>query len=323
MTDSSVSASITRRALLRRAAEGAGVLALSTPLIACLAPRASAAGPVGAPAAARSPDEERLVRWTNTLRAGGITPPSVSVGRAATRVGELAVGTPYVAFALESYLRDGGSPTGAEPLTLSLSHFDCVSLVESCVAIARLSGKPGEPTWARFGREVERLRYRDGIRSSYASRLHYFSEWIRDNASRGGVHDLGEELGGVADTRPLRFMTEHRSSYPALADEDVFAEIAARERGLDVHPRWVVPTARIPAISDRIRTGDILAFATAIEGLDVTHTAFAYRDAAGVLRVLHAPLSGGAVEVTRSTLPEYVAAIRRSTGILVARPLQA
>jgi phosphoenolpyruvate synthase/pyruvate phosphate dikinase len=39
-----------------------------------------------------------------------------------------------------------------------------------------------------------------------------------------------------------------------------------------------------------------------------------------VLRVLHAPLSGGVVEVTRSTLPEYVEAIKRATGILVARP---
>ena len=58
-----------------------------------------------------------------------------------------------------------------------------------------------------------------------------------------------------------------------------------------------------------------------IEGLDVTHSAFAYRGADGVLRVLHAPLSGGVVEVTESTLPQYVAAIRRATGILVARPL--
>jgi hypothetical protein len=37
--------------------------------------------------------------------------------------------------------------------------------------------------------------------------------------------------------------------------------------------------------------------------------------------VLHAPLSGGVVEITDSTLPQYVAAIRSSTGILVARPL--
>jgi hypothetical protein len=55
----------------------------------------------------------------------------------------------------------------------------------------------------------------------------------------------------------------------------------------------------------------------------VTHSAFAYRDPAGVLRVLHALLSGGVVEVTRTTLPEYVGAIRRATGILVARPLWA
>jgi hypothetical protein len=42
-----------------------------------------------------------------------------------------------------------------------------------------------------------------------------------------------------------------------------------------------------------------------------------------VLRVLHAPLSGGVVEVTDDTLPAYVAAIGLSTGILVARPLWA
>jgi hypothetical protein len=37
--------------------------------------------------------------------------------------------------------------------------------------------------------------------------------------------------------------------------------------------------------------------------------------------VLHAPLSGGVVQVTSSTLAEYVAAIRHATGILVARPV--
>jgi hypothetical protein len=166
------------------------------------------------------------------------------------------------------------------------------------------------------------MRYRGGERGAYASRLHYFSEWIADGGRRGLVRDLGAELGGAEDARPLRFMTEHRGSYPALADDGVFERIAAVERGLDARPRRVVPTARIPDVADGIETGDVLAFATSIPGLDVTHAAFAYRDAAGVLRVLHAPLSGGAVEVTRSTLPEYVAAIRRATGILVARPLR-
>ena len=82
----------------------------------------------------------------------------------------------------------------------------------------------------------------------------------------------------------------------------------------------MIPTGRILEVADQIESGDVLAFATGIPGLDVTHAAFAYRDEAKTLRVLHAPLSGGVVEVTSKTLPEYVAAIRRSTGILVARP---
>ena len=85
----------------------------------------------------------------------------------------------------------------------------------------------------------------------------------------------------------------------------------------------MVAADKIESVADRIQSGDVIAFATAIPGLDVTHAAFAYRGNDGILRVLHAPLSGGAVEITRTTLPEYVARIRRSTGILIARPLSA
>ncbi len=166
------------------------------------------------------------------------------------------------------------------------------------------------------------MRYRGGERRGYTSRLHYFSEWISDGEERGLVRDLGAELGGAEDARPLRFMTEHRPSYPALADDGLFREIGAIERKFDGHSRRVIPTKRIPEVVNRIETGDVLGFATEIPGLDVTHAAFAHRDEDGILRVLHAPLSGGVVAITRTTLPEYVAAIRRSTGILVARPLR-
>lgn len=267
------------------------------------------------------PDLERLTSWTGTLHAEGLAGPEAPLGRSAIRVGELAAGTSYQPFTLEAYLRGGGSPF-EEPLTLSLTRFDCVTLVESCLAVARLAGDEGAPTWERFGREIERMRYRGGERRGYTSRLHYFSEWITDGEKRGLVKDLGAELGGGEDARPLRFMSEHRASYPGLADDGVFREIQAIERGLDRHPRRVIPTKRIPEVVSRIDTGDVLAFATAIPALDVTHAAFAHRSADGIVRVLHAPLSGGVVEVTRTTLPEYVAAIRRSTGILVARPLQ-
>jgi hypothetical protein len=267
------------------------------------------------------PDQRRLTVWTAALRKEGLSGAEASLGRGATRVGELAAGTPYEAATLESYLRAGGSPS-EEPLSLSLTRFDCVTLVEACLGVARLAGGEDRPTWEGFGRQVERMRYRGGERRGYTSRLHYFSEWITDGEQRGLVEDLGAKLGAGEDARPLRFMTEHRASYAALADEDVYREIGAIERGRDGHPRRVVRTERIAEIADDIESGDVLGFATAIPGLDVTHAAFAYRDGKKILRVLHAPLSGGVVEVTRATLPQYVAAIRRSTGILIARPLR-
>jgi hypothetical protein len=304
---------ISRRELLRSAAATAAIIALPAPLVACARRAARAAADA---------DRARLAAWTAALRREGLARREAPLGRATVRVGELAVGTPYEAYTLEAYLRAGGSPTGAEPLTISLTRFDCVSLVEGCLAVARAADEAGAPSWDRFAAEIERMRYRGGERRGYTSRLHYFSEWIADGERRGLVRDLGAALGGVEDARPLRFMTEHRASYPALADDGVLREIGAMERSLDGHPRRVVPTERIAAVADMIETGDVLAFATAIPGLDVTHSALAYRGEDGVLRVLHAPLSGGAVEVTRATLPEYVAAIRRSTGILVARPLR-
>src|SRR5687767_4694375 len=306
--------------MLRAAAASIAALSLPIPLTACARDPRSDGQPAYQPAA--DEDRTRLTQWATRLRTEVLTRSDVPTGRSAARVGELAIGTPYVAFTLEEYIRAGGDPSGTEPLALSLTRFDCVSLVESCLAITRVADDTAAPTWERFGREMERMRYRGGERRDYTSRLHYFSEWISDGVRRGLLRDLGAELGGVEDARPLRFMTEHRASYPALANAKVFEGIAAMERSLDDEPRRVIPTERIPEVSDRIETGDVLAFATAIPGLDVTHSAFAYRDREGVLRVLHAPLSGGAVEITTTTLPQYVAAIRRSTGILVARPLR-
>ncbi len=311
-----MSTHLTRREALRSAAAAAAALAFPSLLQGCGFSRGAARAVEGD----RHPDRARLRTWASWIRAEVLATPDLTTGRAGARVGEFAIGTPYEAFTLEAYIKAGGDPSQKEPLTLSLTRFDCVSLVESALAVTRAADDAAPASWDRFAREMERMRYRGGVRGNYSTRLHYFSEWISDGAKRGLLRDLGEELGGVQDVRPLRFMTEHRGSYPALAHDDVFREIGEMEQRLDASPRWMIPTERIPDVADRIESGDVLAFATAIPGLDVTHSAFAYRDSLGVLRVLHAPLSGGAVEITAKTLPEYVAAIRRSTGILVARP---
>lgn len=298
---------LSRRQLLGAAALAAAGLSLPRAL------RAAAHRPAG------DDDRATLAAWVATLRREGLAERGAEIGRAVARAGELALGAPYAAGTLDAYLADG-DPTN-EPLVLTLARFDCVTLVEACVAVARVARAPGAPTWEAFARETERMRYRGGVRIGYVSRLHYFSEWIVDGGRRGLVRDLGARLEARDDARPLRFMTEHRSAYAALKDDGVFARIGEIERGLDAHPRHIVSPDRIPAALSGIRTGDVLAFATSIAGLDATHTGLAYRDRGGVMRVLHAPLAGGEVQVSRGTLPEYVAGLRNNIGILVARPL--
>ena len=74
--------------------------------------------------------------------------------------------------------------------TAYLTGFDCVTLVESSLAIARAAAVP-RARWSAFTHEIERMRYRGGVRAGYVSRLHYFSEWIADNARRGLLRELG------------------------------------------------------------------------------------------------------------------------------------
>jgi hypothetical protein len=304
---------LSRRHFLARAALGGAALLLPVP---------AWAGTSAFRAPPSDADRERLASWLRTLRSEGLVDPGVPLGRAVARVGELALGAPYAANTLEAYLAAGGSPA-AEPLTLHLLKFDCVSLVEAALAVARTAVAGPDAGWERFAAETERMRYRGGVRRDYASRLHYFSEWIADGARRGLVRDLGPALGSRPDARPLRFMSGHRASYAALADDASFHAVAAHERRLDASPRNLVARARIPQVQDQLQTGDVLAFATPIAGLDVTHTGLAYRSPDGVMRVLHAPLSGGGVvQVSPGTVADYVDGLRNATGILAARPLR-
>jgi hypothetical protein len=304
-----------RRAMIGDVAYLAAALAIPAPIFGRFGTRPTrAAAPTDL-----DPDLARFDGWTTALRTAQLADRTVPLGLAIARIGELAVGTPYEAHLLDAYLRRGDGPI-TEPLTLSLTRFDCTSFVESCVAVARAARAGGTPSWKGFGREVERMRYRNGLRGDYTTRLHYFSEWVADGDKRCLLRDMGLALGGTEDHRPLRFMTEHRDSYAALADDRVFRSMKEMEKRLDRLSRRVIPTARIASVEDRIQNGDILGFATSTPGLDVTHCAIAVRDSRGTLRVAHAPLAGGGVQVSRLPLAEYAAEIR-APGVMVARPI--
>lgn len=245
--------------------------------------------------------------------------PAVMPASVAT-VARTFVGRPYLASSLEV---QAPRPDAPEPLICRLDAFDCVTLVENSLAIARAlalaNGK--EASWETYRAELERVRYRGGVRGGYASRLHYFSDWIADNERRGVVKDITASLGGLPDKRPIVFMTAHRGSYRKLGDDRVFKEIQTVEASLARTTRYVLPNAKVAGIVPLLQSGDIIAFATDIEGLDVVHTGLLYRKPDGQIYLLHAPEPGRNVTLGARPLVDYLKAIPHHVAVIIARPL--
>ncbi|MDX1392772.1 MAG: DUF1460 domain-containing protein [Gemmatimonadota bacterium] len=255
------------------------------------------------------------VRWA---RAEGLD--RAEAGEAVGRLARSFVDTPYTPGTLEA--------EGPEGLVINFREFDCVTFVENMLAMTRFIRGGGaellaDPDRARATYEeyLTDLRYRGGRLDGYASRLHYFSEWLSDNAGRGLVVPVTPELDPALDDEPIDFMSSHPDAYRQLADPGVLAAIARMEERLNAAgPRVYVPESRIADIADRIRTGDVIAATSTVSGLDIAHTGLAlWID--GRLHMVHAPLVGRSVEISEAPLAERIARISGQDGIMVARPI--
>jgi hypothetical protein len=235
---------------------------------------------------------------------------TLPIGEVVARVGSWFVGAPYTPATLEA--------EGAEHLVVNLREFDCVTYVESMLALARVI-RARQTGFDDYRNALRTIRYRAGRLDTYPSRLHYFSEWIADNQHKGVVDDHTKLLGGVVDAEPIDFMTRHRKAYRQLADEAFFQAVRERELQLSKKPRYMIPESNIETVAPRIRNGDVIAATSSIKGLDVAHTGLAFWKG-GTLHMMHAPLIGDSVEISENPLSERVIFIERQDGIMVARP---
>jgi hypothetical protein len=237
---------------------------------------------------------------------------TLPLGEIVARVGRRFVGEPYTPHTLEI--------EGPERLVVNLREFDCVTYVESVLALARLV-RERRPDFAGFTEELRRIRYRDGRLDGYPSRLHYFSDWIADNARMGLVRDITAELGGQPVAEPVDFMSRNAGSYAKLVEDPTLVDaIRQVEVELTTRPRHAIPQAGIAAVADSIRNGDIIATTSTVGGLDIAHTGFAlWVD--GRLHLMHAPLVGRSLEISERPLADRILRIEGQDGMMVARPL--
>ncbi len=232
------------------------------------------------------------------------------LGKTMVAVGKTFLGTPYVAKTLE---------VGAvETLVVNLQELDCTTYVENVLAFSRML-KEQETSFDDYTQNLEAIRYKNGILDGYASRLHYFSEWIANNGTKGLLTDITSQIGGVEITKDINFMSTHRDLYPFLKDDTNFQKIKASENYLNNQPICILPQDKIAANEHLIHSGDVIALTTSINGLDITHTGLASRERDGRIHLLHAS-SSGEVKVSELSLVDYLKNIKKNTGIMVARP---
>ena len=239
-------------------------------------------------------------------------------GEAMAALGRTFVGTTYIPGTLEA--------PGDEHIVVNLRELDCVTFIENVWALLRFHRSEGvaalaDPEAARAAYEghLQAIRYRDGRLSGYPSRLHYFSDWLWNHEDRGHLRLVTSDIGGVADSEAIDFMSTHPDAYRQLADPAHLDAIRTREAELTARgPRVFIPQEAVAAAAEGIRDGDIIAATSTVAGLDIAHTGIALWED-GRLHLLHAPLVGRSVEISELPLADRIQGIGGQDGIMVGR----
>jgi hypothetical protein len=182
-----------------------------------------------------------------------------------------------------------GSVDSPEVFTASLDGFDCVTYIETVLALALASDAEGFIEWLR------KIRYARG-RIQWNRRNHYMTGWIRNNTSSGIIKPFS--VAGVLTLRKERAL----NTVPGLAPQ------RARMK--------YVPKRAMPRLAAHLQTGDLIFFVATRNNLDVFHAGIIVRDGK-TLRMRHASRSqGGVVE---QQLSEFLKT-NRMAGVIAVRP---
>lgn len=222
--------------------------------------------------------------------------------------------TPYVAHTLEG---------DTEMLTINIDKLDCTTFVETLYALTRTTLSQ-RATWRDYANNLESVRYRDGVMSDYSSRLHYISDWIINNSTRGNIKDITPNFKDCRYiVKTIDFMSRHRDLYPSLKDSIIFSKIRNYEIGYRSHRFPYIKKALVNTkdAKETFKSGDIIGMVTNIDGLDISHLGIILNEN-GKLYFLNASMGGKKVQIEKQLFADYLAGIRNNIGIRVFRIIE-
>ena len=236
-----------------------------------------------------------------------------SIGKIIVEIGKQFIGTDYISHSLEISDR--------ENLVVNLRKFDCTTFLDNSLVLARLI-KKNDFSFNDYTNELINERYRDGKLKKYPSRLHYFSDWLYDAEKRGLIKNITKDIGGEIYHKKIYFMSKNKKYYRQLSDDNFLEDIKKIENEINKRKYYYIPKDRIGKVEQKIKTGDLIAITTNIEGLDISHVGIAIKMDDGRIYYLHAPNVGKKVKISAKPLSEYLMENKSQTGIMVAIALE-
>ena len=225
------------------------------------------------------------------------------------------LGVPYVAHTLE--INDD------ERLVVNTRQLDCTTFVETVTAL-KLCAQADKHSFADYLNVLRQLRYRKGKMAGYTSRLHYFTDWIRDKAEMQLVIDVQQPNPpfSAVQTVQVDYMSTHPNAYKALkANAALVPEIRAHEQSLTGMKVRYIPKRSVrnnALLRKVVKDGDILAITCNKKGLEIAHLGFAVWRKDG-LHLLNASMIHKKVVEEPMTLYQYLQRHKTHTGIRVVR----
>jgi hypothetical protein len=236
---------------------------------------------------------------------------SLSISELIPEIGYSFLGTPYAGATLENGLE--------EKMVINLRELDCTTFVEHCLALAR-TVKSGKTDFESYVSELEHIRYRNGIRNQYLSRIHYFSEWIHNNSEKKIV-TAEPNLKGEKFDKDIKFMSSHPESYPVLkAHPELIPTLVNQEKAISSVEFYYFPKSNPENLLKNLHHGDIIGLTSSTEGLDINHTGIiVWKD--GQFHLLHAGQTAKMVVISEGPITDFIKPESKNTGIMIARPV--
>ncbi|HCV16418.1 MAG TPA: DUF1460 domain-containing protein [Rikenellaceae bacterium] len=235
----------------------------------------------------------------------------ISMGDLVTKSALFFLEIPYVGHTLEKE---------PEQLIINLRELDCTTLVETVLALSK-TVKEGDPTFEKFGKNLQLIRYRNGVITDYSDRLHYTTDWLYENEKRGLVRNITQESGGIEHKVNLYVMSTNHEKYKQLKGKPELTEkIRKIEQEATGRKNFRIPASEIEKNRASFQNGDMVCFVTKMGGIDVSHVAFIYFQGSK-LTFIHASSAEMKVVIEKETLMNYSLKSKNGNGIMVARPL--